>query len=345
MRRMLIVTMLLASASAVILSPPAVAGTKEIRVRAEIETIPTRVLPGIPAIFRVSLQNEGRSAVIVENGAILEAALGDGGFFQLRWQGEERSGMFSEPAGPIRLAAGEHRRFLFGSSMETFENIWFSDTRLCRPGVVRLRFRLGAVVDDNRDSLERENDAYSLLEQQPLTEIVSAVTVLEIEQPKGVDREAWRYLEEAGRGVWCGSHWLTEQAALETILQRWPDSRYAPYAALSLSVGREGMSAEEIRAARIAVLQPIWEHHRSSPIAPLLAIALASTEASQANAVALRDLAKSKELAEAARNVIDKTLLTSPDSWRERLRVVRSGIPKDNELDQTFAYGRSRSLN
>lgn len=77
---------------------------KPVAVSASLEALPGRVLPGVTSIFRVSLRNEGRGDVLVNNGAYLEASRDDGPFFQVKWEGELVAGPFEES--PARLRKG-----------------------------------------------------------------------------------------------------------------------------------------------------------------------------------------------------------------------------------------------
>lgn len=308
---------------------------KPVAVSASLEALPGRVLPGVTSIFRVSLRNEGRGDVLVNNGAILEASRDDGPFFQVKWEGELVAGPF-EPESPARLRKGETSLVYFGSSLDFYQNYWLADHRLCEPGVYRLRMRMEVAVAPRRTAPDEEADRIQFLELET-TEVVSPEAVLVIEEPTGADFEAWEFLRNEGAGGWCAPQWQwVKQATVATLLERWPESRYAPYAALRVSSIREGMSREQQAEACAEGSERFLEKYSDSPVGPLFAFRVTTCRSEQARMVAARDLARANELASAAKAAVSKPFATAPDFWEERLELERNGVPTHANLERIY---------
>lgn len=333
------VAVLLCSLGLVLGASRAPGEQKPVAVKTSLEALPQRVLPGVTSMFRATVRNTGRRDVIVHNGAVLEVAEGEGPFFQLKWEGELTSGPFdAEVVGPFRIRGGETRRFFFGSSLDWYENYWLADHRLCQPGAYRLRMKLDVALAPAVIGSDPEADS-SVFSELQTTEVTSEEMPLVIEEPKGADREAWDFLQQEGGGGWCATQWhWVKQSTVTTLLERWPESRYAPYAALKVSSNREGMSQEQQWAACAEVSERFLQKYAESPVGALFAFRVAGCRGHQARMVATRDLAEATKLTSAAESALGRRFGPLPDFWQDKLELERNGVPTHEDLARVYTH-------
>ena len=179
-------------------------------IQARLDIAPAHVLPGLPAMFIVSLSNRDTAAHSIANVLRLRVTPASGAEFVVRWGSvREDSGV---PGAPdvVVLAPGQTRELFFPATETLMNNEAFWDVRLTVPGTYDLRMDLGDGFD------------------------ISTSTVrLKVDQPSGDDLAVWQLMQQKSGGGWPVDRWLGD-----TIASKFPRSTYAR-ATIFLSAGSQ----------------------------------------------------------------------------------------------------------
>ena len=170
-------------------------------VQARLDVAPAEVLPGLPAMFTLTLSNREATAQSVLAFIRLNATPATGSRFVVLWGGVEEETRIAGADDTIVLRPGESREFHFAPGASLDLNGAFWDARLTQPGTYDLQAEVG------------ENFATP-------TNTVRLV----VQQPAGADLAAWNAMQEitGGKG-WPAGRWMSGASFLDA----YPASQYA----------------------------------------------------------------------------------------------------------------------
>ena len=128
----------------------------------------------------------------------------------------------------------------FDPSVVLVGSPWFTDGRLSRPGVYRLRavFAPEVAPDGTYDAAKA---------------IASKEEQLQVATASDEDAAVWRWMAERGRGSWGQNAWMSHPREFaEFVMTKHPDSEYALYAAIFLPTRTEMVPVLLEQAKRFA---------------------------------------------------------------------------------------------
>ena len=191
---------------------------------ASLSLLPATTLPGLPVAFLILVSNSSDVPQTVVDGMALRVipasgesfnATGVAGRTQLSLPHDAVADCGSVHC--ITVPAGGQKQIYVNYELTLADNEFFADKRLARPGSYSLQIVLYAVGT---------GDA-------PNSEVLTNPAHLTIEEPSGIDADAWQYLRTmAASGDMTIHDWVNAGPEVASALRsRFPHSRYIPWVA------------------------------------------------------------------------------------------------------------------
>jgi hypothetical protein len=207
-------------------------------IQARLEITPATVLPGLPAMFTVSLANRGTRPESVATYIRLTATPQSGKPFIVLWGGVNEETLLTGEY-EVLLRPGDSRDYFFPVSETLAMNEAFWDERLTVPGTYDLRMEIGQSFD-----------------------IRSNTARLIVAQPSGDDLQVWKRMQEITKGkgwptnLWIGGTDVTapyprSQYAKASVFYRSPERKDV----LAAIAGLSGPLRDDLRLFLIHKLQ------------------------------------------------------------------------------------------
>ena len=206
----------------------------ELPTSATLTLLPATTLPALPVSFLVTITNSSATAQRVAEFAALDVSTNTGYFRAVGLRGDSSIHLPSEQLercnGGYCLTIppnGQRQLYLhFGPLLAG--NEFFVDRRLSKPGRYALELTLYLISGD------------------ALIPIRTDVQTLLIQEPSGVDLEAWHFLQGLGDGTtWSATDWIFNGEKIAPKLREtYPASSYVPWVAAIGSIPRASPATE-----------------------------------------------------------------------------------------------------
>jgi hypothetical protein len=169
-------------------------------IQARFEIAPDHVLPGLPALFAISLSNRDTVPHSVSNMIRLRLTSSAVDASLIHWGRERDDTSLPAADDEILLGAGETRTFYVSPTSLLVGNGAFWDNRLTVPGTYDLRAEIG--------------DDFA---------IVTNSARLTVDQPSADDLNVWNRMKERSPAGWPIERWITDH----DFVAEFPNSTYA----------------------------------------------------------------------------------------------------------------------
>ena len=178
----------------------------------------SKVLPGTPTGFTIVVTNPRLTPLQLPQFLWLVATNQDVAKFRISAYNVTDTAAIGLAPDQRTIPPGETREFRFDPSPVLVGSPWFTDGRLSRPGMYRLRAVFAPGVEANG-----EFDATHALasKEEPLT--------IAVESPE--DAAVWEWMQTKGGGKWGQGEWMSQPFA-DFVMNNHPGSGYALYAAI-----------------------------------------------------------------------------------------------------------------
>jgi hypothetical protein len=218
--------------------------------RAAVE--PASVLPGVPFWISVTFSNSGKRAAEAPSTYLLEVRPSEGTPFMAQQVTTVVAMLPSEYTGRTTVPAGSSLLVEFGAG-DDLGTAFLFDQRLWVPGKYVIRLIFGG------DLVESRLEQYGSSSSASTASLVSPPIELAVEDPAGVDAEAWAAVLEATHHRASLLNAPKGGIAGQELWRRFPESRYAPYfiRAAATEVWRNG---GEHRLAKVMEMNETIEH-------------------------------------------------------------------------------------
>lgn len=168
-------------------------------IQAHLDITPSHVLPGLPALFTISLSNRDDAPRSVRNFIRLRFTSAAPDVPLVQWGGHRDETVLGDGEGDIVLAASETRNFYIAPTAFLTSNEAFWDRRLTTPGSYEVHAEIG--------------DDFA---------IITNAARLTVDQPTGNDLQVWNLMSQRSAAGWPVDRWVTDHDFLNQL----PNSTY-----------------------------------------------------------------------------------------------------------------------
>jgi len=322
------------------------AGSKDLT--ATLSVYPQESLPGVPASFRVRVENHTSKDVVFEANVRLHVSR-DGESFEA--QNYDRDSAFLHTV-PNMVTVPAHGFIEAGFPMDTSlrENDWFSDPRLCVPGDYSLRMTLNyegpapQQIARGRSAKKGTGHDGSLTQRievnTPGPSIDTNTASFRIIKPTGSDAEVWKLLQKTAENRpiradgWSTQDWALGFDLAKQIFERYPDSNYVPYIVGMVPV-------TEKHDSKLPNMRYALQRFPDSPASEMLRLGIAYTLSLMSSIAAEQegDVAKALQLREEAGALYGRVLAETHDPVsRDSAQKGLDHLPVREELEKYATY-------